>query len=309
MARVEQLAHYDFWPATTVRDDRLAIIALGFNSTQRNTSPRLQVVANRLRTRIVAVQRPGTDTTHFDPSLRRALGSPTAFAIRCRLYAEQLRNEISGFDEYPTRLIEGSSGGGVLALGMVAARAQFATHLLIREGHNQRARADKPERQLRGAWRVIREQLPDIPYLDRDKPPAVASPFTTALPDHRSRREKISEALRGVATGYVEMRHWGISSCSILSQQLAREVAAERPQVAAMFIDYEHGLHGDMERARNLAEILPAMRGNAGAPLVSIVEPGLRHRALLNPWREAEDINDTFALTSKLDPIQQDPTY
>ena len=279
--------------------DRLTIVALGFNSTQRNTSSRLQILANRLRTRVVAVQRPGTDTVHFDSKLRRALGSRDSFAIRCRAYADQLQDEIGGFDEYPKRLIEGSSGGSVLALGMVATRSQFATHLLIRDGHNQRANAAQPERQLRGAWRVVREQLPDIPYLDKHKPPAISFSADTLPRDNRPRREKAGEALRGLVTGYVEMRHWGINACSDLSQQLAREVAAQQPHVAARFVDYEYGLHGDLERAHNLAEILPALRPRDGAPLVTVVESGLRHKALLDPWREAVDIETTFALTKE----------
>lgn len=73
-----------------------------------------------------------------------------------------------------------------------------------------------------------------------------------------------------------------------------------------MFVDYEHGLHGNLERALNLAEILPALRGDDGAPLITVVAPNLRHNALLNPWREAADIEQAFALTSDPNPAQSD---
>jgi hypothetical protein len=221
------------------------------------------------------------------------LSSLDSFLTLCHEDSEWLDKKLF---KYPKRLFEGSSAGAVMALGMVAARPGMATHLLIREGFNQRSKPEQPEAVYKGVLRVVRQQQPDIPYIDRHKPAHWQPTGIPEVPDLRPPAQKARAAARLAVAGCIEMWHWGDNACSGIPQQLARKVAASQPSVAVSSIEYEHGIGGDPAQSLLFAQELETLRGTRGAPLEAVVLPNFRHSHLLDPALQSQDIEHTFAL-------------
>jgi len=271
--------------------DKVVVSILGFNSSWRTVRPRLHILADTLHAEVIGIVRRGTDATRIDPALRHKLGNQEQFLQACWEDSQWLNNRL--FD-YRQRVFEGSSAGAAVALGMVATQPGLATHALVREGYNHKARPGSPEHFVQGAFRMIRDQMPDVPLLDYRKPPQWR-PSNPELQDNRPASKKLRSAAHLALTGCVEMWHWGPPACSDIAQQLARRVVETQPNVALYSVEYEHGIGGDVAQSRRFAEELMDIRSR-GAAVEAVVVPDLRHSHLLDPQRHSKDIEHTLAL-------------